>query len=118
VADPHAFGLSMLPIPTATGIALLGGVTFAAFAAEAVGAAGTSVSSDAGSLAILGGGGIGIYVLNRLATVVERLLAVFDKWVTAHTEGKLNPFTVDVRLHHTGTVHTGSDDDPTEVSNA
>lgn len=105
MSDPHttaAGAASALPfIPPSMVVGVLGAVV-----------AGTAfVSGDgvpeAGTVAVYGAGGLGFYVFNRLASVLEAFLSIVRTFVAAYVEGKLPPLKFEVA--HLGHVATGDD---------
>lgn len=107
MSDPHATAAgaaSALPfIPPSMVVGVLG-----AGVAGAVLMAGEG-AGEVGNYAVGGAAALGLYVFNRLASVLESLLAIVRLYVTAHTEGKLPPFRIEISHH--GRVATSDDDD-------
>ena len=107
MSDSHtASAVTATVLPFVQPAALVG-VVGASVAAAAL-ATGEGLA-DVGQYAVVGAGGLGLYVFNRLASVLESLLAIVRLYVTAHTEGKLPPLRIEISHH--GRVATGDDDD-------
>ena len=105
MSDPHttaAGAATALPfVPPSMVVGVLGAGVAGAVLMAGDGAA------EAGNYAVGGAAALGLYVFNRLASVLESLVALAKTFVAAYVEGKLPPLKFEV--NHLGHVATGDD---------